>query len=60
MSGVIDGFRAVLLGAPFDATAIIVSAAVAIAICVFALVYFSKVERRFADVILRHDSSRYR
>ncbi len=52
MVGVVAGFRWAMLGRPHAPWALIgVSAASAIAILLLGLVYFSRVERRFADVV---------
>jgi lipopolysaccharide transport system permease protein len=51
MAGAIDGFRWALLGGSFPLTSIVISTASAILILTFALLYFRRVERTFADVI---------
>jgi lipopolysaccharide transport system permease protein len=51
MAGVIEGFRSVALGKPFDLTALAISMLIAAAILSVGLAYFEKYERRFADVI---------
>ena len=51
MVGVIDGFRASLLGLPFNGVAIASSCAVTIVIGWVGLSYFRRVERRVADLI---------
>lgn len=52
MTGVIDGFRWTLLGAPApSAEVLLVSASSAVVIAILALWYFGRVERGFADVI---------
>ncbi|MGI5817358.1 MAG: ABC transporter permease [Armatimonadota bacterium] len=51
MAGIIDAFRAGLLGTPMEWTQLGISAAVAVAMFVFGLIYFRRLERRFADVI---------
>lgn len=50
MSGVIDGFRACLLGKPWDIQGLAISAGVSIILLVYGLFYFRKMERRFADI----------
>lgn len=51
MSGLIEGFRSALLGAPFDLAALAISLSVAVLLFVAGLAYFERMERRFADVI---------
>lgn len=51
MTGLIEGFRSAFLGKPFDLELIATSFGVAIALFVFGIAYFEKVERRFADII---------
>jgi ABC-type polysaccharide/polyol phosphate export permease len=51
LAGTIEGFRASLFGRPFDWTAIAVSAAVTLALLLWASYYFRKTEKTFADVI---------
>lgn len=51
MAGVIDAFRSAFLGQPFDWSAIGLSMAVGLAVFLWAIAYFEKVERRFADII---------
>ncbi len=51
MVGVIDGFRASLLGLPFNAVAIASSLVTTIVIGWIGLSYFRRVERRVADLI---------
>lgn len=51
MAGVIDGFRSVFLGRPFDVPAITLSFAIAAAAFIAGIAYFANVERRFADTI---------
>ena len=50
MVGIIDGFRAALLGTPWNLPALAMSTACAGASLLFGLFYFRKTERRFADV----------
>ncbi|HEX4124950.1 MAG TPA: ABC transporter permease [Tepidisphaeraceae bacterium] len=50
MCGVIDGFRAALLGMPWHPGELAISAAATAALFAFGLFYFRKTERRFADV----------
>jgi len=51
MAGLVEGFRSAFLGRPFDAPAIAISVAAAIALFVVGIAYFEKVERRFADIV---------
>jgi lipopolysaccharide transport system permease protein len=49
--GIIDGFRSAVLGRPFDLPSLAVSAVFTTALLLFALYFFRRVERSFADVI---------
>jgi lipopolysaccharide transport system permease protein len=49
--GIIDGFRASLLGQPFDLSALAASAIITFAAGWCSLMYFRRVERRVADLI---------
>lgn len=51
VAGIIDGFRSVFLGSPFDWLALGTSLTAAIAIFFFGVTMFERAERRFADVI---------
>ena len=51
MAGLIEGFRSVFLGKAFDVPALAISMAAAMAIFLAGILYFEKVERRFADII---------
>jgi lipopolysaccharide transport system permease protein len=51
MSGIVEGFRAALLGSPFDWPAIGVAAAVAPALLVYSAYAFRRTEKGFADII---------
>ncbi len=50
MTGIIDGFRASLLGKPWNLGTLGIAALVSILLFVYGLFYFRKTERRFADV----------
>jgi lipopolysaccharide transport system permease protein len=50
MVGIIDGFRAALLGAPWNISTLAVSSVSAAVLLIYGLFYFRKTERRFADV----------
>jgi lipopolysaccharide transport system permease protein len=50
MTGLIDAYRAALLGTPWKLDTLLISSLSALAIFVFGLFYFRKVERSFADV----------
>ncbi len=53
MVGVIDGFRWCILGgsAPLHITGFVISVAISVAMLVFGVFYFRRMERSFADVI---------
>ena len=51
MTGIIEGFRSALLGKPLNLVALASSVAWAVVLLTAAVVYFERVERRFADVI---------
>jgi len=51
MAGTIDAFRAVVLGQPMNAPAWLASTTVAAVTLVVGLVWFAKLERKFADVV---------
>ncbi|HEX8289851.1 MAG TPA: ABC transporter permease [Pyrinomonadaceae bacterium] len=51
MSGALEGFRSALFGQEFDLSAIAFSVVVTIAVCLFALFVFRRMEDDFADVI---------
>jgi lipopolysaccharide transport system permease protein len=51
MAGLIEGFRSAFLGKPFDIVGPSISFSVAIACFIIGVLYFRKVERRFADII---------
>lgn len=48
--GVISAFRSAILGEPWNTMAIAISIVEAIALLIFGLFYFRRVERRFADI----------
>jgi lipopolysaccharide transport system permease protein len=50
MVGIIDAFRAALLGRPWNLTALGISALSSFALLAYGLFYFRRTERRFADV----------
>jgi lipopolysaccharide transport system permease protein len=50
MAGIIDGFRAALLGRPWNLLALGISTVSSFALLAFGLFYFRRTERRFADV----------
>ena len=49
MFGIIDAYRGIILGAPLNITCLLISSASALVLFTFALFYFRKTERRFAD-----------
>ena len=51
MSGIIEGYRAALFGLPFDWLALGVASALTIAVLLYAIYAFGRVERSFADII---------
>jgi len=51
MAGLIEGFRSAFLGRPFDLLGLMISFTVAAVIFLLGIMYFEKVERRFADII---------
>jgi len=51
MTGYIDGFRSAFLGKSFDWNALGISLVLSLIIFVISIAYFTKVERRFSDVI---------
>jgi lipopolysaccharide transport system permease protein len=51
MAGLISGFRSALLGEPFAWKAIAISCAVSLAVLLVGILYFRRVERRFADIV---------
>jgi lipopolysaccharide transport system permease protein len=50
MSGIINGYRSAILGAPWNFVTLGVSSAVSVALFLVGLFYFRRVERRFADI----------
>jgi lipopolysaccharide transport system permease protein len=51
MSGIIEGYRAALFGLPFDWPALGMASALTIAVLLYAIYAFGRVERSFADII---------
>jgi len=51
MTGVIEGFRAALLGRPLPWTALGYSAVISVALLIWAAYFFRHMEREFADVV---------
>ena len=51
MTGLVEAFRHAFLGDPFNVYTSVVSVLVAIAMFILGISYFSKVERRFADIV---------
>ena len=51
MSGIIEGYRSALFGFPFDWTALGVAFILTIAVLLYAVYAFGRVERSFADII---------
>lgn len=50
MAGIIDAFRAAILGTPWNVTTLSVSGSVTVVLFLFGLFFFRKTERRFADI----------
>lgn len=51
VSGIVQGFRAAILGRPFDLGSLLLSSLVMLAVMVFSLFYFRRMESRFADIV---------
>ena len=51
MSGIIEGYRSALFGLPFDWTALGIAFILTIAVLLYAIYAFGRVERSFADII---------
>ena len=51
MSGIIEGYRAALFGLPFDWPALGIASVLTIAVLLYAIYAFGRVERSFADII---------
>lgn len=51
MSGIIEGFRSAFLDRPFVPESILTSVVISLCIFILGIVYFERVERRFADII---------
>jgi lipopolysaccharide transport system permease protein len=49
MFGIIDAYRGIILGAPLNVPCLLISSASAVVLFIFALFYFRRTERRFAD-----------
>jgi lipopolysaccharide transport system permease protein len=51
LTGVIEGYRAALLGRPFMWGALAYSALASIAVLIYAAYFFRHMEREFADIV---------
>jgi lipopolysaccharide transport system permease protein len=51
MAPIVEGFRSAFLGKPFDLAMLATSLFISMAVFLFGVAYFEKVERRFADII---------
>jgi lipopolysaccharide transport system permease protein len=51
LSAIIEGYRAAFFGRPFDWPALAISAAITLALLLYAAFYFRSVERTFADIV---------
>jgi lipopolysaccharide transport system permease protein len=50
MYGIIDSFRAAVLGTEFHPMSLVVATLISVAACIYGMFYFRKTERRFADI----------
>lgn len=51
LTGIIEGFRSALFGRPFNWTSLTISAVLTLLSLIYAAFSFSRVERRFADIV---------
>jgi lipopolysaccharide transport system permease protein len=51
LTGIIEGFKSALFGVPFNSTSLAISAVLTLLSLVYAAFSFSRVERRFADIV---------
>jgi lipopolysaccharide transport system permease protein len=51
MTGIVEGFRSVFLGSPFNSVALATSLSIAVCMFLMGVAYFERVQRRFADLI---------
>ena len=51
MSGIIEGYRSALFGLPFDWPALGMATVITLAVLIYAIYSFARVERSFADII---------
>jgi lipopolysaccharide transport system permease protein len=51
LAGIIEGYRSAFFGRPFDWQSLAISAAITLALLLYAASYFRRVERTFADVV---------
>jgi lipopolysaccharide transport system permease protein len=51
VTGIVEGFRSALFGLPFKWPAILISAALAVIILIYAAFWFRRMEKQFADVV---------
>jgi ABC-type polysaccharide/polyol phosphate export permease len=51
MTGIVEGFRSVFLGRPFNLTGLSASLLIGLVTFAVGVAYFERVERQFADVI---------
>ncbi len=51
LTGIIEGFKSALFGQPFNWTSLAISAVLTLVTLVYAAFSFSRVERRFADIV---------
>jgi lipopolysaccharide transport system permease protein len=51
LTGIIGGYRSAFFGLPFDWTALLISAVMTAGLLLFAMFYFRRMERTFADIV---------
>ena len=51
MTGVVNAYRTVILGRPLDAPSLMASIIISVALFVFGLHYFRRMETQFADIV---------
>ena len=51
MAGIVDAYRAAVLGKPFDWDGLAISMAVAVGLFLVGMLYFRRLERQFADIV---------
>ena len=51
MTGIVDGYRAAILGRPFDLMSLGIGTALSVVLFFLGVMYFRRIERHFADII---------